>query len=123
VLSGIATFLSFKVLHFGEVTEAYFSAQHVNSKFMGDVMTFISSYNSLIMLFLVPLFALTTKIAFRKLGHNYYEHIVINAYIASFYTLVSIILIYPILFIIALPKILINQPNCYLTADRLQQKS
>lgn len=98
VLSGIATFISFKILNLKEVMSSYFSKQHINSNFMGEVMSFLSSYNSFLMLLYVPLFALTTKIAFRKWGHNYYEHVVMNAYILSFYTLVSIILVYPIMF-------------------------
>lgn len=99
VLSGLATFLSFKFLNLKEITSAYFSQQHINSNFMNDVMSVMSSYNSILMLLLVPFFALTTKIAFRKWGHNYYEHVVINAYIVSFYTLATIILVYPVLFV------------------------
>lgn len=76
----------------------YFSQMHINSNFMGDIMSFMSSYNSILMLLYVPLFAITTKIAFKKWGHNYYEHVVMNAYIISFYTLVSIIIVYPIMF-------------------------
>ena len=98
VLSGISTFISFKVLNFKEVLSDYFAQIHVNSKLMADMMTFMSSYNSILMLIYIPLFALITKIAFRKWGHNYYEHVVMNAYILSFYTLVSIILVYPIMF-------------------------
>lgn len=99
VLSGISTFITFKVLNFKEAMTAFFSEHNINSNSMGDAMSFLSSYNSAIMLLLIPLFALTTKIAFRKWGHNYYEHIIMNAYILSFYTLVSIILVYPIMFI------------------------
>lgn len=99
VLSGLATFISYKVLNLKEVMSAYFSQQHMSSGFMSDMVTFISSYNSMIMLALVPLFALTTKIAFRKWGHNYYEHVVMNAYILSFYTIVSIVLVYPVMYI------------------------
>lgn len=99
VLSGLATFFSYKVLNLKEVMAAYFSQQHINSSFMGDMMSFISSYNSILMLLLIPLFALTTKIAFGKWGHNYYEHLVMNAYILSFYTLASIILVYPVMYI------------------------
>lgn len=98
VLSGISTFISFKVLNFKEVLSNYFAQIHVNSKLMADMMTFMSSYNSILMLIYIPLFALITKIAFRKWGNNYYEHVVMNAYILSFYTLVSIILVYPIMF-------------------------
>ena len=98
VLSGIATFLSYKVLNLKEVMTAYFSQQQINLTFLNNVISFVSNYNSILMLLLVPLFSLTTKIAFRKWGHNYYEHIVMNAYILSFYTLVSIILVYPVLY-------------------------
>jgi hypothetical protein len=48
---------------------------------------------------LVPVFAITTKLAFRKWGHNYYEHIVINAYIVCVYTLFSIIIVSPLIFL------------------------
>lgn len=98
VLSGLATFLSFKVLDVGEIMDKYYTQNHIKSKMMGDLMSFISGYYSVIMLLLVPLFALTTKIAFRKWGQNYYEHIVMNAYILSFYTLATIIIIYPAMF-------------------------
>ncbi|MCM5528430.1 DUF3667 domain-containing protein [Parasegetibacter sp. NRK P23] len=98
VLSGISAFVSFKVLNFKEVLSTYFAQQHMNSKLMADMMTFMSSYSSILMLLYIPMFALITKIAFRKWGHNYYEHVVMNAYILSFYTLASIILVYPIMF-------------------------
>ncbi|MBA9079730.1 MULTISPECIES: DUF3667 domain-containing protein [Rufibacter] len=99
VLSGIATFLSFKVLNLKEVMAVYFAQQNVDAGLVGTILSFMSSYSSMLMLLYVPLFALTTKIAFRKWGHNYYEHVVMNAYILSFYTLVSIIFAYPIMFI------------------------
>lgn len=98
VLSGIGVFISYKILGLKEIMTAYFSEKHVNSKMMTDVMTFISSYNSILMLLLIPFFAIATKIAFRKSGHNYYEHIVMNSYILSLYTLISIILVYPIMY-------------------------
>ncbi len=98
VLSGVATFISYKILNLKEVMSAYFEQKEVNSQVTGEMMTFLSSYNAILMLLLLPLFALTTKIAFRKWGNNYYEHVVINAYILSYYTLISIIVIYPIMF-------------------------
>ena len=98
VLSGLSTFLSYKVLNFKEMTNIYFSQQNLNSPAMADSMSFVSSYSSVIMLLLIPLFALVTKLAFRKWGHNYYEHVVLNAYVLSFYTLVLIVFLYPIMF-------------------------
>lgn len=99
LLSGISAFLSYKILHMEEAVGAAFEGnKRVNMKAMESFMEFSSHYYSLIMLALVPLFALTTFIPFRKWGQNYYEHIVMNAYFLSFYTLINIILVYPIIF-------------------------
>ena len=113
VLSGLSTFISYKVLNLNEVMTAFFAQQKVNTKMMSEMMSFISSYNSAIMLVLVPLFALTTKIAFRKWGHNYYEHIIMNSYILTFYTLMSIILVYPIMYIFR------DSPNMFYTITQI----
>jgi hypothetical protein len=61
--------------------------QHINSKLMSDVFTFISSYYAILMILLLPVFAFITRIPFKKQGHNYYEHIVMNSYVVSYYTL------------------------------------
>lgn len=98
VLSGLAAFVSFKILKLNEMMNAQFSQQKMNSKFAGDLMSFLSSYSSLIMLLFIPYFAAVTRIAFRKWGHNYYEHVVINAYVLAFNTMVSILFLYPVMF-------------------------
>lgn len=98
ILSGIATFISYKLLKLKVVMNEYFTQKNINSNQMEDFMNFLSSYTSIIMLLMIPLFALSTWIAFKKWGHNYYEHLVINAYILSFYTLISIIFIYPVMY-------------------------
>ncbi len=98
VLSGISAFISYKIIGLKEIMSEYYSKQHLNSQFMNDYMSFTSSYNSFIMLLLIPCFALVTKLAFRKWGQNYYEHVVMNAYILSFYTLVNIIILYPVIY-------------------------
>jgi hypothetical protein len=113
VLSGLATFTSYKILNLNEVTKTYFEQQHINSTYTSEMMSFMSSYNSLLMLLLVPLFALTTKIAFRKSGNNYYEHVVMNAYILSYYTVVSIFFIYPIMFFFR------HSPDTFFTISQL----
>jgi len=99
LLSGISAFISFKVIGLKEIMSAYYSRASLNSQFMNDYLTFTASYNSVIMLLSVPIFAITTKLAFKKWGHNYYEHVVINAYILSFYTLYTIIIVSPIIYI------------------------
>jgi hypothetical protein len=99
VLIGISTFISFKIIGFKEIMANFYAEQHMNSAFMNDYMTITTSYNSIIMLLLIPFFAFFTKLAFRKWGHNYYEHIVMNSYVLCFYTLFSIFLVYPLLFL------------------------
>lgn len=99
VLSGISTFISYKIIGLKELMSSYYAQQHMNSPFMNDYVTFTSSYNSVIMLALIPLFALITKIAFRRWGHNYFEHVVMNAYILSYYTLINIVVLYPLMFL------------------------
>ncbi|TDE07808.1 DUF3667 domain-containing protein [Flavobacterium sandaracinum] len=99
VLSGISTFISIKIIGFEKIMSAFYARETLNSAYMNDVMTALKSYNSILMLLLVPVFALTTKLAFRKWGNNYYEHVVINAYIVCVYTLFNIIIISPLLYI------------------------
>lgn len=98
VLSGLSTFLSFKVLNLKEIMTGYFTKQNLNSDLMVDIFSSFSSYNAILMLVSLPLFAITTKIAFSNWKHNFYEHIVMNAYILSFYTLISMIFVYPFMF-------------------------
>lgn len=100
VLSGISTFLSFKVIGFDKIMTSYFASQHLNSPYMNDMMSVMYSYYSFLMLFAIPFFAFATKIAFNKWGQNYYEHIIMNSYIVSFYTIFSVVVIYPILFLL-----------------------
>lgn len=98
VLSGISAFISLKIVGLNAIMKDILSKKGMYSDFMNDVISFSSSYNSLIMLMLIPVFALLTKLVFSKWGHNYYEHVVMNSYILSFYMLFNIILYYPLLF-------------------------
>jgi hypothetical protein len=100
VLSGISAFISFKVLGLYDILVQHYSSSvaNANSKFMNEFLSFLSSYNSILMLLALPFLALITKFVFRKWGQNYYEHIVMNAYILSCYTLVSIIITFPLMY-------------------------
>lgn len=100
VLSGISAFITFKIIGLEKIMRNVLSGNHLNSKFMNDYMTISSSYNSIFMLFLVPLFAFITWLAFHKLKNNYYEHIVMNSYILSLYIIVNIVFVYPILYLL-----------------------
>jgi len=97
VLSGISALISYKFLGMSEIIREV-NAKSGAPEMSNKVFAFISSYNSFLMLAMVPFFAVFTWIVFRKWGQNYFEHIVMNAFGLSFYTLTTIIVIYPILF-------------------------
>lgn len=99
VLGGISIFVSTSLLKFDEIMKSFSEQQHINSKLMSDIFTIISSYYAILMILLLPVFAFITRIPFKKEGHNYYEHIVMNSYVVSYYTLMTILVMYPILFL------------------------
>ena len=98
ILSGISAFISFKIVGMDKIMREVLTGNHLNSPFMNDYMTISTSYNSIIMLGLIPLFAFTSWVAFHKWKNNYYEHIVMNAYILSTYLITIIVFLYPILY-------------------------
>jgi len=109
ILSGISAFVSVKLLGLMKLIEKFYSDQHLDSEMMRDYTAFSSSYSSIIMLACIPLFALCTWLAFKKWGHNYYEHIILNSYILSFYTLINLLLVYPVMFLLkSNPEFVIN---------------
>jgi hypothetical protein len=99
LLAGFSAFISLKILKMKEVIKDIDVGVPQNPKFMEGWMDIVTNYLPILMVLVIPFFALTTKIAFRRWGHNYYEHVVMNAYILSFYTLFSIIVVSPLMFI------------------------
>jgi len=100
VLSGISAYISYKVIGMNEIMEEHYTKEKIPKTFIHNYMTIISSYSSFMMLLLIPIVSLFTKLMFRKWGQNYYEHVIMNAYIQSCFTLFSIILLYPILYVL-----------------------
>jgi Protein of unknown function (DUF3667) len=99
VLSGISAFISFKVIGMNNIMRQIY-AKEKYSGLMNDMFSYVASYSSFIMLLLIPLFAIFTFLVFRKWGQNYYEHVVMNAFGLSFYTLTNIIIFYPIMYLL-----------------------
>ena len=64
-----------------------------------EAMNFLSSYFSLFMLLLIPIFSLFSWLSFRNWGQNYYEHIIMNAFFLSYYNLISFFL-YPFFYLV-----------------------
>ncbi|PZO28178.1 MAG: hypothetical protein DCF13_09570 [Flavobacteriaceae bacterium] len=98
LLSGISTFISFKFLDTTRIMKEYYTSLKMPDTASNNLMTFLSSYNSLIMLISIPVISIITYLLFRKWKTNYYEHIIMNAYIQCFYSLFNILFLYPILF-------------------------
>lgn len=99
VLSGISAFISIKIIGIYKVMETTkVNGKSINSPQMHEIMTFITSYNSFLALLMIPFFALLTKALFYKWGHNYYEHVVMNAFFQAYYTIIYILFLYPMMF-------------------------
>ncbi|RYG21483.1 MAG: DUF3667 domain-containing protein [Chitinophagaceae bacterium] len=100
LLSGVATFISFKIVGLNKIMTNYYASQHMNSELLNDIQAFMSSYSSMIILILVPFFSIFTKLVLRKWRENYYEHIIMNAYVFSTYNFLLILVLYPILYLV-----------------------
>ncbi len=80
--------------------QAYYDTQPEMARFMKNWMSFVSSYNSIMMLLAIPFVSIFTRFVFRKWGQNYYEHVIMNAYIQCCYIIISIFAVYPLLFLL-----------------------
>lgn len=108
VLSGISTFISYKILNMGEVMTEFFTENLKNnaeSKASWDYIGKMYNYTTLIIMAFLPFLALSTYISFRKQGHNYYEHVIINSFYYVLFTLCAILIISPILFFVKDPQL------------------
>jgi hypothetical protein len=108
VLSGISTFISYKILNMGDLMATYYNEMLIekgqNPNQM-DFMAKMSNYTTLLIMAFLPFFAISSLIAFRKQGHNYFEHIIINSFLYVLFTLFVMFVISPILFFIKDPNI------------------
>lgn len=99
VLSSISTFLAYKGLKIERIMIDTMAEQPMSMPIMSNIMSFVSSYTTFLYLLMLPIIALSSKIAFSNWGENYYEHIVINSYILSLYNIFCIAVLYPILYL------------------------
>ncbi len=100
ILSSISSILMFKVLDMNAISTNFYAKQKMSSLMMNDFSAFTSSYYSFIMMLLIPLFAVCSWLILKKWGHNYYEHVVINSYILSIYSIIYIVIFVPILYVL-----------------------
>lgn len=67
-------------------------------------MALLYNYTTLIIMSFLLYLALSSYLAFKKQGHNYFEHVIINSFFYVLYTLVIIVLVSPILNFIKDPQ-------------------
>lgn len=110
VLGGFSAFVSFKLLHIDEVIMNYTPYQNkelgdvdanleIANKFMDSWINILSNYIGLVNIALLPIYAWLTRLVFKNWGHNYYEHIAINAYMVSIIIIAQMIFTNPLLYI------------------------
>lgn len=108
LLSGISAFISYKIINLGKLIGLVFEKKYMfnganKEQFMGimnNAMSFMQTYNSFMMLAMIPAFAIIAWLAFIKWGQNYYEHVIMSAYMLCFYTLINILIIYPLMYLL-----------------------
>jgi len=96
VLAGISAFLVNTFVHPIEIYKEYNKLHNIENKAamikMFEVMT---KYKSLFMLLSIPLVALTSWLAFKKWGFNYFENIVAMAYFMCSILIFDLLVIFP----------------------------
>lgn len=73
VLTGISTFLSFKVIHIGDTMTEFFSQTYPDIEGKSrvvDSLGIIYNYTTLLIMAFIPFLALSSLLSFRKQGHN-----------------------------------------------------
>ena len=100
LLAGISAFISFKIIDFHGINKEIYMQKGTYSDFMQDIFSLFSSFFSFIMLLFIPVLAVFTKISFRKWGCNYYEHVIMDSYILSFFTVFEMLLFYPAMYLL-----------------------
>ncbi len=97
VLSGLSVFVSHYIFNLEGIMKE-FSEKSEAPVFMSTFFEFFMKWYSIISVLLLPIFSLATYISFRKWRHNFYEHIIMNAFFMSFYTVLHIAIFTPLLY-------------------------
>lgn len=98
ILTSISSLMLMKFVKITEVMNSVYVKNKINSAFQTDVNNLTYSNQSLLMMFLVPIFALCTYLVFKKGKNNYYEHVVMNAYVLCATTIVAIFVTNPLMY-------------------------
>lgn len=102
ILTGISAFIAYKMIGMGEMTAKVNAMQTKDVeqlKIMKSINEFIQTYISLFALASIPFFAMLSRWSFKSFGNNFYEHVVMNAYILAYSTIISLVIFYPLIYL------------------------
>jgi hypothetical protein len=109
VTSGVYAFLSMKLIDPSAIYAQSVNNDQQAAQDVKGISEFMLHYWNLITLALIPLFAMLTRFVFRKQAENYFEHIVMNAYLQSLFSVLYIFIFVPISLVLA------SNPALFLT--------
>lgn len=110
--SGLYAFISMKFIDPSAIYAKSVSDDAQGAQDMKGIADFMLRYWNFITLALIPLFAILTRFVFRKQEENYFEHIVMNAYLQSLFSLLYILIFIPVsLFLVSNPSLFLMWNN------------
>lgn len=109
LLSGVYAFLSIQLIDPASIFTQKMNNDQQEAQDMKGIIEFMLHYWNLITLALIPLFAILTRFMFRKQAENYFEHIVMNAYLQSLFNALYILIVLPV------SLLLLSNPDLFLT--------
>lgn len=102
ILTGISSFIAYQMIGLGEMTDKVNALQTQDAeqlKMMKNINNYIQTYMSFFLLAMLPFLALFSRWSFKSFGNNFYEHVLMNAYILIYSILISLLVFYPLLYI------------------------
>jgi hypothetical protein len=110
--SGLYAFISMKLI---DPAAIYAQSDPQTAQETKGIADFMLHYWNFITLALIPLFAILTRFVFRKQEENYFEHIVMNAYMQSLFSILYIVIFIPVsLFLLSTPSLFLAWNNAAL---------
>lgn len=100
VLSSLYGFLATYFLDIEQIVTAHMKSQNIENPAAMQTISAALHYQNIITLLLVPFFAMITRFFFREQAENYFEHIIMNAYLQSTFSLAYTLLFCPIAYML-----------------------
>lgn len=109
ITSGVYAFLSIKLIDPASMFSQRTNNGLQETQDMKGIIEFMLHYWNFITLALIPLFSILTRFVFRKQAENYFEHIIMNAYLQSLFNILYVLIVLPI------QLLLLSDPSLFFT--------